>query len=314
MPILLSGSLAYDQIMNFPDSFKNHIMPDQIHILNVSFIVDELRKEFGGTAGNIAYTMHLLGADPLVLATLGKDGRDYLDLLKIRGMRTDYIAEDTDFFTASAHIVTDQDDNQITPFYPGALSKDDERKVKDINEPIELALISPTKKEAMIAHAKECADMNIPFVFDPGQQITAFTAQELMLLIGQASFLIANDYEMKLIEKNTGWSVVEMKEHVDTIITTLGAKGSTILTADGVLDIPAATADSIEDPTGAGDAYRAGFFAALSKGVNLEQCGKIGAVAAVYAVEHYGTQNHHYTLEEFATRYKETFGEPCPLS
>lgn len=313
MSILISGSLAYDYIMNFPDSFKNHILPDKIHILNVSFVVDKLKREFGGTAGNIAYTTKLLGGDPIILAPLGSDGGDYLDTLKRIGIDTNHIPLSSQFMTSSAHIVTDADDNQITPFYPGALDEADQLKISDVKKDIRLVLISPTKKEAMIAHAKEAYEMGIEIVFDPGQQISALSPQELMLVIGQAKFLIANDYEMEMIETKTGWNEKEILEHVDVYIKTLGDKGSIIKTKEETIVIDACKPQSVDDPTGAGDAYRAGFFVTYTQGKPLRTCGQVASLAATYAVENYGTQNHTYTKKEFIDRYKENYSESLSL-
>ena len=314
MSILISGSLAYDYIMDFPDSFKNHILPDQIHILNVSFVVDNLKKEFGGCAGNIAYTSKLLGGEPITFATLGRDGRDYIKKFEAIDINTKYMPLSNEKLCSSAHITTDKDDNQITAFYPGAGSEATDLHVTEVNEEIKLAIIAPTKKEAMVQHAKECAEKNIPIVFDPGQQITALTPQELQLIIGQAKFLIANDYEMKVIQEKTGWAAEELLTHVETFIITLGEKGSIIRTKDEIFEIKPCKAKSVDDPTGAGDAYRAGFFTAYAAGENLKTCGQVGSVAAVYAVENYGTQNHEFTRDEFQGRYEETYGEVINLN
>lgn len=307
--ILVSGSLAYDYIMDFPDSFKNHILPDHIHMLNVSFVVDKLNKNFGGTAGNIAYTMKLLGGDPIVFAALGKDADTYLDHFKALEMNTEYIRQSEKLFTSSAYITTDKDDNQITAFYPGAGSESTELHVKDVVEKPVFAIIGPSAKEVMIQHAKECYEAGIPFCFDPGQQITTLSPQELMAIIGQATFLIGNDYEMKLMEEKTGWDGREILNHVEVLITTLGSKGSIITTKDEMIEIPAPAAESVEDPTGAGDAYRAGFFFAYMNGKDLRKCGKVGSVAALYAIEKYGTQNHKFTMAEFRGRCERAYGE-----
>ncbi len=312
MSILVSGSLAYDYIMDFPDSFKNHILPEYIHILNVSFVVNQLQKNLGGTAGNIAYTMKLLGVDPLILSPIGSDAQDYIAHCTAHGISTKYIKKHTELLTASAHITTDKDDNQITAFYPGALI-DDSVTVADVSEPIELAILSPTKKEVTLKHAKECDERNIPFVFDPGQQITAFAPQELMRTIGQATYLIGNDYEIKLLEEKTGWDTQELLNHVDVVIITYGEKGSAVLTKDGKEDIASCSVLSVEDPTGAGDAYRAGFFAALTQGKPLRVCGQVGSVAASFAIEHYGTQRHSFTSKEFGERYAQAYNESFPL-
>ena len=309
MAVLISGSLAYDYIMDFPDSFKNHILPDQLHILSVSFVVDQLKKNFGGTAGNIGYTMKLLGGEPIITAPLGSDGGDYFNHLKKYHIATDHIFVVDEVNTASAHIVTDKDDNQITAFYPGALNEIPKIMENLKLESIELAIIAATKKETMIEHAKICYEQKIPMVFDPGQQMTALDARELCMLIGQAKFLIANDYEMKLMQEKTEWDMEEMLKNVEMIITTRGEKGSTITHKEGSIDIAPCPPMSVDDPTGAGDAYRAGFFTAYVRGENLKTCGQVASVAATYAVEHYGTQNHMFTKKEFAERYRETYGE-----
>ncbi len=313
MSLLFSGSLAYDYIMAFPDSFKNHILPDQIHILNVSFVVDKLKKEYGGCAANMAYTTKLLGGDPIIMAPLGLDGQDYIDRMNSFEIATKYMPLSKDKYTSSAHITTDKDDNQIIAFYPGAGSEATGLHVKNVEEKIDVAIVGPTDKDAMIKHVKECAEKNIPVVFDPGQQITAFSAQELMLLVGQAKFLIANDYEMKMIQEKTGWGPEEMLKHVEIMILTLGDKGSIIRTKDEILEIQPCQALSVDDPTGAGDAYRAGFFTAYANGENLQVCGQVGSVAATYAVEKYGTQNHEYTIEEFEKRYEKVYGQKIIL-
>jgi len=308
-PILISGSLAYDYIMDFPDSFKNHILPDHIHMLNVSFVVDTLEKNFGGTAGNIGYTMKLLGGDPIVFAALGKDADTYLDHFKKLEMNTSYIRESKELFTSSAYITTDKDDNQITAFYPGAGSESSELHVADVTEKPTFAIIGPSAKDVMIQHAKECYDAHIPFCFDPGQQITTLSPQELMAIIGQAAFLIGNDYEMKMIEEKTGWDGRDLMNHVEVLITTLGSKGSIITTKDEMIEIPAPAAQSVEDPTGAGDAYRAGFFSSYAEGKDLKTCGQTGAIAALYAIEKYGTQNHTFSIAEFEEIYESVFGK-----
>lgn len=313
MSILVSGSLAYDYIMDFPDSFKHHILPDQIHILNVCFVVDKLNKNFGGCAGNIAYTMKLLGSEPLILAPLGSDAREYQEHFQKYGISTQYMPVIDNSLTSSAHITTDKDDNQIIAYHNGVADKATELSVSQVQEKVDLALITPTKKEAMIKHAKECYEKKIPFVFDPSHQLTAFTAQELMMIIGQAKFYIANDYEMKLTQEKTGWDMKELLNHVEVVITTLGERGSIISTKEGNIEVGVCPAESVEDPTGAGDAYRAGFFSAYAQGHDLKTCGQAGAVASTYAIEHYGTQNHQFTVEEFGERYEKAFGEKILL-
>jgi adenosine kinase len=313
MPILLSGSLAYDYIMAFPDTFKQHILPDQIHMLNVCFVVEELKKNYGGTAGNIAYTMHLLEESPILFSPIGSDGTEYIKYLKEKGVNTNYIQIIQEKLTASAHITTDKEDNQITAFYNGALAAGADMDMTKIQEQIHFALISPTDKRAMLAHAKYCADNKIPFCFDPGQQTTAFTPQELMRIIGQAKFVIGNDYEIKLLEQKTGWNTNELLNHAEVVIMTLGEKGSLVITKEQEFEISPCPPQSVDDPTGAGDAYRSGFFTAYGQGHDYQTCGQVGAVAASYAIEHYGTQNHVFTKEEFAARYEKTYGKPIEL-
>lgn len=314
MSILVSGSLVYDHIMNFPDSFKNHIMPENIHILNVCFMVEKLQRSWGGTAGNIAFTLKLLGAEPLLVSAVGSDGQDYLNYFKKLGLVTSYIKHDPKQLTASAYITTDADDNQITAFYNGPLNLGGETSLRDVKEQFDLVLISPTAKEVMVKHLKEAFELGKKAIFDPGQQITAFEEIELKKMISQAYFVVGNDYEIKLLQERTGWSLTEILENTKVLITTLGEKGSTIATSDGeIIDIAPCPPLSFDDPTGAGDAYRAGFFMGFAKGLPLKTCGQIGSVAASYAIETYGTQEHAFTKQEFCDRYQKTYNEKLEL-
>jgi adenosine kinase len=313
MNTLVSGSIAYDYIMDFPDSFKNHILPDQIHILNVCFVVEKLNKNFGGCATNIAYTMKLLESNPIMFAPVGKDGRDFLEFFEENKINKDYIPKSKELLTASAHITTDKDGNQVIAYYNGATSEANNMKLEDVKENIDLAIIAPTQKDAMIKHAKECFDKKIPFCFDPSHQLTAFSSQELMAIIGQAKFYIGNDYEIKLTEEKTGWDQDELLNHVEVLIITLGEKGSIIKTKDQTFEIKSCPANSVEDPTGAGDAYRGGFFSAYTEGQDYQTCGQVASVASTYAVENYGTVNHKYTKQEFDDRYKENYEEASNL-
>lgn len=314
MSILISGSLAYDYIMDFPDSFKNHILPDQLHILNVCFMVDKLSKNIGGVAANVAYNAKLLGENPIVLSPIGKDGQELIEFFKTNKMSTSHIPFSKKLLTAGAHITTDKDDNQIIAFYNGALEEATELHISDVKEDIQLALVAPTKKEAMIQHAKELYDAKIPFIFDPSHQLTAFTPRELCMVIGQAKMYIGNDYEMKLTQEMTRWNSNELLNNVEIVITTLGEKGSVIATKDTVIEIPPCPAISVEDPTGAGDAYRAGFITGYVRGFDLKTCGQIASVAATYAVEQYGTVNHTFTTPAFAQRYENTYDEKIELA
>ncbi len=309
MSILVSGSLAYDYIMNFPDTFRNHLLPDQLHILNVCFTVDRLERGWGGTGGNIVFTINMLGAEPTIVSVVGKDGEAYLNYLEAAGISTKYIVQDVKRFTASAYITTDNDDNQVTAFYNGPLERAIETSVHSFKEKFSLAIISPTDKNVMQKHIKECRELGIKAVFDPGQQITTFNDVELRTTLCQSAFVIGNDYEIKLLQERTGWDAHEILKNVPVMITTLGDKGSIVTTAEGeVFDIKPCPPESVDDPTGAGDAYRAGFFVGVEKGLDYQTCGQMGSVAASYAVESYGTQHHKFTLKEFKDRYKKTYG------
>ncbi len=313
MPIAISASLAYDHIMNFPDSFKNHIMPEQVHILNVCFMVDRLDKTRGGTAANIGFFIKKLGSEPLIISALGKDGQEYLDYFKKNGINTDYIKQDEEKLTASAYITTDVDDNQITAFFNGPLDLAKEINIRDLKD-INLVLISPTHRDVMIKHLKECQEEEIKAVFDPGQQITAFNSMELKKMISQSHFVIGNDYEIKLLQEKTGWEAKEILQNAEVMITTLGGHGSIISTRSGeIVEVGVCPVKSCDDPTGAGDAYRAGFFTGYELGYNWKTCGQMGATAAAYAVEEYGTQVD-FSQSNFCDRYLKAFGEEISLN
>lgn len=313
MSILISGSLAYDYIMDFPDSFKNHILPEQLHILNVCFVIEKMKKNIGGCATNIAYTTQLLNGKPLIVGPVGNDGDELLKFFKSKKIDTTYVPKSKELMTSSAYITTDKDDNQIIAYYNGAADEASNLHISDIKTKPSLAIISPTKKDAMLKHAKECYDLKIPFCFDPSHQLTAFSDKELAMTIGQAKFYIGNDYELKLTQEKTGWDTNELLNHVETVIITLGEKGSVIRTKEETIEIAPCPVSSVDDPTGAGDAYRGGFFVGYNNGFDLKTCGQIASVAAAYAVEHYGTINHGYTMEEFEKRYKNTYNEHINL-
>lgn len=313
MKILVSGSLAYDFVMDFPDSFKNHIMPDSIHILNVCFMIDRLSKGWGGTAGNIAYNFSLLGMEPDVVSAIGRDGKDYLEHLKKVGVGTDNILHDEEKFTSSAYITTDKDDNQITAFYNGPLGLAQNVNVNSLADDYKLVLISPTQKDVMIKHLKEAKAKGVETVFDPGQQITALSEQELQQAVSNSDFIIGNDYEIKLLLEKTSLEMDNILQTVKAVIITLGEKGSMVVTANEKVEIGVCAPISIDDPTGAGDAYRAGFFTGYLLGFNFKVCGQMGAVAAAYAIEKYGTQAHSFGKEEFCARYEKQFKEKIIL-
>jgi adenosine kinase len=314
MSILVSGSLVYDHIMDFPDRFKNHILPDNIHILNVCFTVDKLGKSKGGTLGNIAYSLKLLGADPIIVSSVGQDGGEYVKYLKKLGIETNKIAEDKKLFTASCYITTDLDDNQITAFYNGALGSAPDIFFKKRDKKPNWAIVSPTQKEIMIKHLSQCSNLGIKTIFDPGQQIPAYSDKELKKFISRADVLIGNDYEIKMIMKRTGWGKKEILKKLEIVVTTYGGRGSRIDTRDGQeILVEACRPKKIVDPTGAGDAYRAGFLVGLEKGYNLRMCGRLGSVAASFAIEKYGTQEHCFTRKEFIKRYNGTYKEIVSL-
>ncbi|MDO8499065.1 MAG: carbohydrate kinase family protein [bacterium] len=314
MALLISGSLVYDNIMNFPDSFKNHIMPEQIHVLNVSFAVDRLEKSLGGTAGNIAYSVKLLGGDPILLSVLGKDGEDYLKHWKKVGIDSKQVVLDTKQMTASCYITTDADDNQITAFFGGPLSMAKDIDLKNLGDRPGLAIISPTNKDVMVKHLRQCKDAGIKAIFDPGQQMTSFTGEELKKMISMSFGVIGNDYEIKLLEERTGWDGKEILRNTEILITTLGERGSVVATADGELvETAVCPPQSFDDPTGAGDAYRAGFFTGYEMGYNWRICARMGSVAASYAIETFGTQAHDFSKQEFCVRYEKAYAEKISL-
>ncbi|MFZ5813172.1 MAG: carbohydrate kinase family protein [Thermodesulfobacteriota bacterium] len=308
MRILVSGSLAYDRIMTFPGRFSDHILPDKIHILNVCFLVNGLTEKFGGTAGNIAYSLKLLGEDPVILSTAGKDFAAYADWLASRGLSFEGIRRIEEEFTAGAYITTDQSDNQITGFNPGAMKHPCGYAVDGHDAADILAIVAPGNLDDMRNYPRIYKKRGIRFVLDPGQNITAFSGGELAEMLTGATYLISNDYELELIQNATGLTRADILARVSALITTLGEKGSVIRQGDREILVPPAKPREVKDPTGAGDAFRAGLLKGLRAGLPLEKAGRLGSVSAVYAVERHGTQEHSYTPEEFAARYEENFG------
>jgi adenosine kinase len=289
MTALICGSVAYDNIMVFEDSFKNHILPDKIHILNVAFLVPQLRREFGGCAANIAYNLRLLGDNPLPMATVGQDFGPYREWLD-------------GVFTAQAFITTDLDDNQITAFHPGAMNFAELNKISDATG-VKLGMVSPDGRTGMIEHAAQFAAADIPFVFDPGQGLPMFDGKDLRRFVEQATWVTVNDYEWQLLKDRTGWDVADVMKHV-----TRGAEGSIIYTANEELQIPTAKPSAVEDPTGCGDAFRAGLLYGLHRELDWETTGRIASLMGALKIECHGTQNHSFTLDEFKRRYKSSFG------
>jgi len=298
---LICGSLAFDTIMVFRDRFANHILPDKIHILNVSFLVPQMRREFGGCAGNIAYNLKLLGDTGVPMATVGRDFAPYREWLAHSGVPTDHVRVIDGELTAQAFITTDLDDNQITAFHPGAMQHAHANRVSDALD-IAIGIVAPDGRDGMIEHAAQFAAAGIPFIFDPGQGLPMFGPAELKRFISQARWVALNDYEWQLVQQKSGWGVSEITARVEALIVTRGAAGSTIYTRGEELTVPAAPARAVIDPTGCGDAYRAGLLHGLLHGFDWLETGRIASLMGAIKIESRGTQNHSFTREEFAAR------------
>lgn len=310
MNIFISGSMAYDRIMDFPGRFQDHIMPDKIHILNVCFTVNGMQEKLGGTAGNIAYTLAMLGEKPTIVATIGKDYATYFSWLNQNGIATESLTIVPEEFTAGAYITTDQSDNQITGFNPGAMKCSAAFDFSAADPKQSIGIIAAGNLKDMADYAAIYRERNIPFICDPGQSLTAWDGEALKKWISGAAILITNDYEFELVMKMTGLKREELLELTGTIITTLGEKGSLIVTRSSEIRLPVAPVSNVLDPTGAGDAYRSGLIKGMIMGKPLEIAGKMGAVASAYAIENYGTQEHRFDWNAFAERYQKSFGEP----
>lgn len=307
MRTLICGSIAYDTIMVFRDRFQNHILPDQLHILNVAFLVPDMRREFGGCAGNIAYTLKLLGGEPLIMATVGDDYEPYADRLTKLNLSQEHVRRVPDTFTAQAFITTDLDDNQITAFHPGAMDHSHQNHVGDASA-VKLGIIAPDGRAGMLQHAAEFHAAGIPFVFDPGQGLPMFSGAELESLVGMASYLAVNDYEGELLQERTGKTLEELSRQVDALIVTLGARGSLILTNGQRTEIPGVKAEVVVDPTGCGDAYRAGLLYGIVNELDWPTTGRLASLLGAIKVAKRGGQNHHFSRDEIAQRYQEQFG------
>ncbi|OGP69781.1 MAG: carbohydrate kinase [Deltaproteobacteria bacterium RBG_13_60_28] len=310
MRIFVSGSLAYDRIMDFPGRFAEHILPEKIHILNVCFMVNGLTERFGGTAGNIAYNLALLGEKPVILATGGRDFGPYEDWLIQLDLPLEGIRPIPQEFTAGAYITTDLSDNQITGFNPGAMKYPSEYSFDGINPRETLAIVAPGNLEDMLAYTRSYKNNGVPYIFDPGQSIPAWEGADLKEMAAGALALIVNDYELEMFRKKTGLEETDILAITDTLITTKGEEGSVLLTKKGEEVIPAAPARRVVDPTGAGDAYRAGLIKGLIQGLPWATAAHMGAILASFAVEQQGTQEHQLELADFWERYTENFGPP----
>jgi adenosine kinase len=302
MNIIVSGSLAYDRIMDFPGYFSEHILPEKIHVLNVSFTVNGMTEKFGGTAGNIAYALAMLGERPLILATIGHDYQRYFEWLAKNNITSEGIRIIEEEFTAGAYITTDRSDNQITGFNPGAMKHPSFFDFDKIIPGESLVIIAPGNLDDMMKYSQMCKERGIDYIFDPGQSVPMWNIQDLSPCIEGSKILISNDYELELIMSKTGLDRKALLRRTTAIVTTLGEKGSRICTADREIDIPAIKPRRVVDPTGAGDAYRAGLIKGLVEGKSIEQCAMMGSVCASFAVECYGTQEYHFTPEEFRER------------
>ncbi|MBV7332884.1 carbohydrate kinase family protein [Chloroflexi bacterium TSY] len=308
MSIVITGSIAYDYLMTFSGKFREQILLEQLENLSLSFLVDSMKRERGGVAANIAYTMKLLGGEPLLFATVGQDFGDYRRWLVEQTISTEHIIEIANDFTASFFVSTDQEQNQIANFYTGAMAHARNYSLSDRGlTDAALVVVSPNDPVAMLNYAQECRELNIPFAYDPSQQVAFLGGDELKQSIPGATYLFGNGYELAVIEKITGWNLSDLRAQVQNVIVTHGEKGSTIYAADEVVNVPAATISSVVDPTGAGDAFRGGFFAAKLAGLAWEQCGKVASLCGAYALENLGTTSHSFSWAEFIDRYEATF-------
>jgi adenosine kinase len=307
MTILVTGSIAYDTIMVFPDRFKNHLLADQLHILNVCFLTPEMRREYGGTAGNIAYNLRMLGETPLVMATVGEDIEPYLDRFRGLGIDTQLLKRIPGHFTAQAFITTDLDDNQITAFHPGAMNRSQDNRIER-NLGAKLAIIGPDGKEGMLTHARECGAIGLPFLFDPGQGLPMFSGEEIGEFVRLADYVAVNDYEGKLLEEKTGRTLEDIARDVKALICTHGGKGSVILARGARHDIPTVSAERVLDPTGCGDAYRAGLLYGIARGWDWPTTGRLGSLLGALKIAERGAQNHSATRSQIDERFRASFG------
>ncbi len=314
MTVAVTGSMAFDYIMSFPDEFAGHILPDQIAKLSVSFLVDSMRRERGGTAGNIAYNLALLDQPALLMATVGQDAPEYIAGLQVRGVDISGVLQLPNEFTASFFVSTDQVNNQIALFYTGAMARAGRISFADQDyQNIKIAIISPNDPWAMVKYVQECHDLRIPYIYYPSQQIPRLEPEDLIKGTEGAKILILNDYEIEMLKNKTGLSDEEIKNKVETVIITQGEEGSLIYTGGQEFDIPPATPIRIAEPTGAGDAYRAGIICGIMRGYPWEVTGRLGSVTAVYVLEQHGTQRHAYTRRQLANRYREIYGDTKEL-
>lgn len=307
MHTLICGSIAYDTIMVFHDHFKNHILPEKIHILNVSFLVPDMRREFGGCAGNIAYNLQMIGGTPLIMATVGDDYQPYAHRLEKLNLMQTHIRPVGDTFTAQAFITTDLADNQITAFHPGAMNFSHQNHVADAKN-IELGIISPDGRDGMLQHAREFYESGIPFLFDPGQGLPMFSGVELLDFVKKADYVTVNDYESQLLQERTGYTLQALAKLVKGLVVTKGSQGSVIYSNSKEIEIPSVKPEEQVDPTGCGDAYRAGLLYGIANEMDWQTTGQLGSLMGALKVAQRGGQNHSFSREEIAQRYFEAFG------
>ncbi|MGE5524385.1 MAG: carbohydrate kinase family protein [Rhodospirillaceae bacterium] len=307
MRTLICGSIAYDTIMVFHDRFRNHILPDQLHILNVAFLVPDLRREYGGCAGNIAYSLKMLGGEPVIMATVGDDYAPYASRLTQLGIEQTHIRPIAGSYTAQAFITTDLDDNQITAFHPGAMNHAHANHVKDANGVV-LGIVAPDGRDGMVQHAREFHEAGIPFVFDPGQGLPMFGGEELLQFVRLADYVTVNDYEGRMLQERTGRSLEELAALVKALVVTLGSRGSLIYQNGNCLEVPCAKPEAIVDPTGCGDAFRAGLLYGIANGFDWPTTGRLASLLGALKIACRGGQNHRFTRDQIGVLYKESFG------
>jgi len=307
MKIIVTGSIAYDYLMSFPGKFTEHFLPEHMHRVSLSFLVDSMDKRRGGCAPNIAYTLALLGERPFLMATAGQDFGDYRVFLDAAGIDTSLVKQVSDKFTASFFCSTDTENNQIASFYTGAMSDAGQLSFRGVKD-AKLAIISPNDPGAMVSYAEECRTLKIPYIYDPGQQCARMSGDELKDGVVGAYIVICNDYEFELLRQKTGMGEKEVLENAGTLIVTKGEKGSSVITKAGQVDVPAVEPYKVVDPTGVGDAFRGGLMKGIALGLSHDLAARIGSVAATYALEHLGGTSHSYTWDEFTKRYEQHFG------
>jgi adenosine kinase len=308
MYTLICGSMAYDTIMVFHDHFKNHILPDKVHMLNVAFLVPEMRREFGGCAGNIAYNLKAIGGEPMIMATVGDDFGVYRGRLESLNISQAHIRHIPNSFTAQAFITTDLDDNQITAFHPGAMSQSHENKVSDVPK-VSLGIVAPDGRDGMLQHAQQFRDASIPFIFDPGQGLPMFNGEDLLKFVDIADYVTVNDYEAQLLQERTGLSLEQIAAKVKALIVTRGGEGSQIFSDGKLIEIPCVKASELVDPTGCGDAYRAGLLYGIQNGMDWQTTGRLASLLGSIKIASRGGQNNQISRELVADNYHQAFGQ-----